>query len=344
MCDSDADRANPELAAGNDARQHVANRDDTRRRTSTMYDMKAEPNEFVGDDRAEAVAKAARFFQVEESELEINEPAAGVIYGAGARAVIVAYAPSKRSSAPQRDGGRGERDRGRGRGRDRDRDRGDHDRDRGERRESRARRDGRDGNRNGGGRDREERPERSRERASAEESKGSLRGAVGPIGDFLVGVLERMQIGSFEISEESEGDFLIYQLRGRAAQELGSGDGRAADAIQLLANQAAMREMDESTRVIVDAEVDDDRRESFLERLAERAAGRAIDTRRSVALDPMNPKDRRILHVTVREIDDVVTMSVGEGRYRQVVIVPKGASEYEEALEASNEASSRSQD
>jgi spoIIIJ-associated protein len=156
--------------------------------------------------------------------------------------------------------------------------------------------------------------------------------------------LERMQIGGFEISEESEGDFLIYQVRGAAAQELGSGDGRAADAIQLLANQAAMREMDESTRVIVDAEADEERREGFLERLADRAAGRALDNGRSVALDPMNPKDRRILHMTVREIDDVVTMSVGNGRYRQVVIVPKGADEYEEALKAAKESDSRSRD
>jgi spoIIIJ-associated protein len=52
----------------------------------------------------------------------------------------------------------------------------------------------------------------------------------------------------------------------------------------------------------------------------------------------MNGRDRRILHMTVKEIDGVATMSVGEGRYRQVVVVPEGADEYEEALSASSAA------
>ena len=167
---------------------------------------------------------------------------------------------------------------------------------------------------------------------------------MGVIGKFLLGSIERMLIGPFEISEESEGEFLIYQLRGSAAETLGSGDGRAVEALQLLANQAAMREFEEPTRVIVDAEGQAERRESFLERLAERAAGRAAETKRSVELDPMNPKDRRILHMTVREMEGVVTMSVGSGRYRQVVVVPEGSPEYDEALTASNAAQSEAQD
>lgn len=318
-----------------------------------MYDMKSEPNEFVGEDRAEAVAKACRFFDVKEDELTINEPEVGFIFGAGNRSVIVAHITGRRSSAPRerdRDRDRGDRDGGRdgGRERGRGRDRG-RSSDRGEGRSAREGRGRDDSERRPRERsrdrsDRDDGENRDRARASKENSKATVRGELGVIGKFLVGVLERMVIGPFEISEESEGDFLIYQLRGDAAQALGSGDGRAVDALQLLANQAAMHEFDESTRVIVDAEGDADRRGGFLERLADRAAGRAQDTKRSVALDPMNPKDRRILHMAVREMDGVVTMSVGSGRYRQVVVVPEGAPEYEEALEASNAAQSRSDD
>ena len=72
-----------------------------------------------------------------------------------------------------------------------------------------------------------------------------------------------------------------------------------------------------------------------------RAAGRAKDTGRSVALDPMNGRDRRALHVAVRDIEGVITMSIGTGRYRQVVIVPEGAPEYEEAAQAAQEAEQR---
>jgi spoIIIJ-associated protein len=45
----------------------------------------------------------------------------------------------------------------------------------------------------------------------------------------------------------------------------------------------------------------------------------------------MNGHDRRVIHVALRDSQEVATMSMGEGRYRQVVVVPKGAPEYEEA-------------
>jgi hypothetical protein len=50
-----------------------------------------------------------------------------------------------------------------------------------------------------------------------------------------------------------------------------------------------------------------------------------------VALEAMNPKDRRTVHVALREADGIATMCVGDGRYRQVVVVPDNAPEYEEA-------------
>jgi spoIIIJ-associated protein len=156
------------------------------------------------------------------------------------------------------------------------------------------------------------------------------------VGDFLLGAVERMKIGSFEISETSEGDFLIYQLHGAAAEALQSGDGRATDALQLIANQVAMRQSEDAPRIVVDVEGGGDEREETLSRLAERAVKRARETGRSIALDPMNARDRRAIHIAVRDEDGVATMSIGEGRYRQVLVVPDGAPEYDEAVAESS--------
>ena len=151
-----------------------------------------------------------------------------------------------------------------------------------------------------------------------------------------MGAIELMKLGSFEISEASEGDYLIFQVRGPAADALQAGDGRATDALQLIANQVSMRQSEDSPRVVVDVEGGGEEREQTLTRLAERAAKRARDTGRSIALDPMNSRDRRSIHVTLRDEEGVATMSIGEGRYRQVLVVPEGAPEYEDALEASS--------
>lgn len=164
-------------------------------------------------------------------------------------------------------------------------------------------------------------------------STGTATTPLGEIGQFVCGLIERMGAGPFEIGESGESEGLIVlQLRGPAATRLASGDGRAVDAIQLLANQASLRASgDDAKRVVVEVDGNTDQRSAFLEKIADRAAQRARETGRPVALEAMSPKERRVVHMALREVDGIATMSVGEGRYRQVVVVPENAPEYEEA-------------
>jgi len=164
-------------------------------------------------------------------------------------------------------------------------------------------------------------------------SVGTATGDLGELGAFVKGLVERMGLGAFEINETKENEALVViQLRGPAAQRVVGGEGRTVDAMQLLANQASLRiGGDDAPRVVLDVEGDGDQREVYLTRVAERAASRARETGRPVALEAMNPKDRRSVHVALREVDGIATMSVGDGHYRQVVVVPDNAPEYEEA-------------
>jgi spoIIIJ-associated protein len=98
---------------------------------------------------------------------------------------------------------------------------------------------------------------------------------------------------------------------------------------------------EDAKRVVLDVEGNSDAREDFLARLAQRAVSRAREAGHAIALDPMNGRDRRIIHLAVREAEGVASMSVGEGRYRQVVVVPEGAPEYDEALRQSESAGQR---
>jgi spoIIIJ-associated protein len=164
---------------------------------------------------------------------------------------------------------------------------------------------------------------------------GTAKGELGEVGEFVLGVIERMDLGPFTIAESDESDLLIYDVRGPAAQELVEGDGRVVDALQLLANQCSMQAFEEPPRVVVDMEGESASRESFLSNLAQQVARRARDTGRSQRLDPMNANDRRLIHVALRDEDGVATMSDGEGRYRQVIVVPEGAEEYDEARKSS---------
>jgi predicted RNA-binding protein Jag len=316
-----------------------------------MYDARQEPNEFVADSLASAKAKAAEFFGTDEGDLKIIVPKEGEIYGVHGQTVITAVPKDAKGPAPSGGGGGGG-NRGRSEGRDDDRGPrgGDRGGDRGGRGE-RGPRGGRGGNDRNEGRGRGRRPERARNdegndapretlepevKKSVEGSNGKAVGKIGDIGEFLLGAIELMKIGSFEISESSEGDYLIFQLRGAAAEALQGGDGRATDALQLVANQVSMRQGEDAPRIVVDVEGGGDERNNTLTRLADRAVKRARDTGGSIALDPMNSRDRRTVHVSIREIEGVATMSIGEGRYRQVLVVPEGAPEYDDAVSESD--------
>ena len=286
-----------------------------------MYDEMNEAHEFVGESRQEAVGKATAYFGVGEDELVIGELPPGEVYGLGGRAVIVALRKDRTPPAPGGGGGGGRRERER----DRDSRGGRGDRGRGRDRER-------------GGRDRGDRGDRmapdTRE-LSDEPSVGTPLGTLGEVGTFLLGVIERLELGPFEVGETEDGGLIVCEVKGPAARALAHGDGRAVDALQLLVNQAAMSMGDgeNAKRVVLDVEGNTEAREEFLERLAERVVKRAKEGGRAVALDPMNARERRTIHLSVREHPGMATMSVGEGRYRQVVVVPEGAAEYEEALQ-----------
>jgi spoIIIJ-associated protein len=292
-----------------------------------VYDLRNEAHEFVAEGREGAIAKAVKFFGVEAEALLVKEYTESEVSGLAGRILVVAV-PRDRKPTGERPRSRergGPRERGERGGRDRgdreDRGRG---RDRGEREDR------------GGRRSRAAAPRPPRE--SEEPSVGTARGELGGAGKFLLGVIERLDVGPFEIGESEEGELLVYEITGEAAKGLSGGDGRPIDALQLVVNQAAMHMEDDPKRVVLDVEGNPEARERFLSRLAERVVRRAREGGRAIALDPMSPRDRRMIHLAVRSQEGIATMSMGDGRYRQVVIVPQGAPEYEEALKQAEQA------
>ena len=300
-----------------------------------MYDVKNEAREFVGDERSEALNKACQFFGVDDaSALVISGFEAGAVYGLATRTVIVAVPKGGARPAPARSrndvaqrGGEGRENSGRNVGRtsSRRRDRGRDDR---ARESSVSPREDREPQES---RDRTLKPEADQAASDAGPSVGSVTGELEEIGRFLLGTIERMELGPFEISESEDGEIIVLQVKGPAAQVLSSGQGRTVDALQLLVNQVSARISPDRQRVVIDVEGNADAREEFLGKLAERVAKRALQTGRAVALDPMNGRDRRLIHMALRDREDVATMSEGEGRYRQVVVVPESSDEFEEA-------------
>ncbi|MCC6612045.1 MAG: Jag N-terminal domain-containing protein [Anaerolineae bacterium] len=98
--------------------------------------------------------------------------------------------------------------------------------------------------------------------------------------------------------------------------------GETLAALQYLTRLITSREVQHRVDVIVDVNSYKARRAQALTNLALRMADDAVENKRTVALEPMPPHERRIIHLALRDREDVSTKSVGEGPGRKVTIVP----------------------
>lgn len=101
--------------------------------------------------------------------------------------------------------------------------------------------------------------------------------------------------------------------------------GQTLDAIEYMVNRIAVRRTGAMHRICVDVEGYRDRRQESLEQTALRLAEKVRQTGRPAVLNPMRPRDRRIVHLALSGERGIKTRSEGEGELRRVVILPIGA-------------------
>ena len=99
--------------------------------------------------------------------------------------------------------------------------------------------------------------------------------------------------------------------------------GHKLDAINYLISLAVNKKSDSYIRVKLDTENYRARRKETLENLAKNIAFKVKRTKRSFALEPMNPYERRIIHATLQNDKYVSTRSEGEEPYRKVIVYLK---------------------
>lgn len=139
----------------------------------------------------------------------------------------------------------------------------------------------------------------------------------------LQSILQYFHIGEITI-DEYEGDEgeLILDITGENLAILIGRHGRTLDALQFLVSSITTRSIGYHYPVVIDVEGYKSRQREKLEAIARSMASRAVSQHRKMKLRPMNPYERRIIHITLRDDPDVETVSEGEGAARHVVILP----------------------
>lgn len=141
---------------------------------------------------------------------------------------------------------------------------------------------------------------------------------------FLQGLFAKMKMNvMMEKFYDPEEEGVQFKLHGPGMGVLIGKHGQTLDSLQYLTNLVANKHTKERVRIIIDVEDYRKRRRETLVRLAERLADKVKRTGEKVALEPMNPYERKIIHMTLQNDRSLTTYSEGDEPYRKVVITLK---------------------
>lgn len=141
---------------------------------------------------------------------------------------------------------------------------------------------------------------------------------------FLSDIFNAMKLEvEILIQIDEDGRNIDVELKGNDMGVLIGKRGQTLDSLQLLANNAVHKNFETYYKVKIDTENYRVRRKETLENLAKNIAYKVKRTKRPVALEPMNPFERRVIHSALQNDRYVTTHSEGEDPYRHVVVTLK---------------------
>lgn len=168
----------------------------------------------------------------------------------------------------------------------------------------------------------EEAPVATEERVAREPKKFVVSDeSVAKAREFLQKVFNAMKIDVVMEKFVNKNDGSVtFKLHGADMGILIGKHGQTLDSLQYLTNLVANKNSAERVRVIIDVEDYRDRRIETLNRLAYRLADKVKRSGERVALEPMNPHERKIIHMALQNDRRVTTLSEGDEPFRHVVI------------------------
>ena len=159
-----------------------------------------------------------------------------------------------------------------------------------------------------------------RELPPAEEA--APEGDVAAQGRDLLARLLALMGETAQVSATLEGDRLSLTIESADAGLLIGKQGQTLEALQYLVGKMLARQSKKKLRVLIDIESYRARHEQALVQLALKSGDKVKRTGKPVTLTPMNPHDRRIIHLALQGDSELKTMSRGEGLYKKVVVYP----------------------
>ena len=125
-----------------------------------------------------------------------------------------------------------------------------------------------------------------------------------------------------QVAIREDGERIELDATGADAGRVIGKKGATLDALQFLVNKMVNRFPEARRHVVVDSGDYRERHDKGLVSMAKRQARRAVSEGKVVTLQPMNARDRRVIHLSLAKFEGVTTLSQGEGTRRRIQIIP----------------------
>ncbi len=140
---------------------------------------------------------------------------------------------------------------------------------------------------------------------------------------FLERLLELMgEKATIEPAESDDPETLELNIKGDGSGILIGRHGQTLDAIEYMVNRLLARKIKDAAPLSIDTESYRARRRRLLQRMALSKGEQAKREHVSVMIDPMPPRDRRIVHLALQDDPMITTRSTGDGFLRAIEILP----------------------
>ncbi len=141
--------------------------------------------------------------------------------------------------------------------------------------------------------------------------------------EVILNILKKMNIEG-KVKDLKEGDSKVYiELESIKSSGLIIGrKGKTLEALQFMVNLMISHETGSDKKIILDIESYRDKREKALKKMSKDIAYKVNKSGKPWTLEPMNPFERRLIHLTLQNDSRVSTKSEGQGIYRKIKIIP----------------------
>lgn len=139
--------------------------------------------------------------------------------------------------------------------------------------------------------------------------------------EILEGILTRMGLDYPVETIESE-ESVTLRISGDGSGLLIGRGGQTLDAIQYIINKVINKARLDRRIIVLDTEEYRGKREEYLLSLAAKLSHKVKKSRKPVTISNMSARDRRIIHLALKDDPGLLTKSRGEGAYRKIVILP----------------------